>query len=256
MSEHVTVQRHDKVLEIGLNRPDKKNALTTAMYAQIADTLEAAVDDAGVRVVVFSGSEACFTAGNDLMDFMNNPPADEQSPVTRFLNAIATFPKVLVAAVNGPAVGVGTTMLLHCDLVYAGDNARLQMPFVNLALVPEAGSSLLLPELVGHRRAAELLLLGEPFDAHTARELGLVNEVCAAGETRQRALERAAAVAGKAPEAVRLTKTLLTHGRGEAIMERMRVEGAHFGERLRSPEAREAMQAFMERRTPDFSAFE
>ena len=256
MSDEIIVQRHQQVMEIGFNRPDRKNALTVAMYETIVAAMDEARDDPQLRVVVFSGTAECFTSGNDVGDFMNNPPVDENSPVIRFLHALATFPKILVAAVNGPAVGVGTTMLLHCDLVYAGANARFQMPFVNLALVPEAGSSLLLPQLCGHRRAAELLLLGEAFNSDTAREIGLINEVCDDRATRERALERASQIASRAPEAVRLTKALLVEGRSQPLLERMALEGGHFGERLQSPEASEAFTAFFEKREPDFSRFE
>ncbi len=256
MSDDIIVRRHQQVMEIAFNRPDKKNALTTGMYEAIVAAMDEAQEDPQLRVVVFSGTAECFTSGNDVGDFMNNPPVDENSPVIRFLQVLATFPKILVAAVNGPAVGVGTTMLLHCDLVYAGDNARFQMPFVNLALVPEAGSSLLLPQLCGHRRAAELLLLGEAFDSDKAHEIGLINEICASQATRERALERAAQIATRAPEAVRLTKALLVAGRSQPLLERMAEEGRHFGERLQSPEAREAFTAFFEKREPDFSRFE
>ncbi len=256
MSDEIIVRRHGQVMEIAFNRPDKKNALTVAMYEAVVAAMDQAREAPGLRVVVFSGTPECFTSGNDVGDFMNSPPVDENSPVIRFLQALVTFPKILVAAVNGPAVGVGTTMLLHCDLVYAGENARFQMPFVNLALVPEAGSSLLLPQLAGHRKAAELLLLGEAFDAGQAREIGLINEVCADDATRERALERAGRIATRAPEAVRLTKALLVEGRSQPLMERMALEGRHFGERLQSPEAREAFTAFFERREPDFSRFE
>lgn len=256
MSDEIVVQRHGRVMEIVFNRADKKNALTVAMYEAIVAAMDEAREDPQLRVVLFSGNTECFTSGNDVGDFMNNPPVDENSPVIRFLQALATFPKVLMAAVNGPAVGVGTTMLMHCDLVYAGENARFQMPFVNLALVPEAGSSLLLPQLAGHRRASELLLLGEPFDGALACEIGLINEVCTQVGSRERALERAAQIASRAPEAVRLTKALLVTGREQPLLERMALEGRYFGERLQSPEAREAFTAFMERREPDFSRFE
>ncbi|MEK9968798.1 MAG: enoyl-CoA hydratase, partial [Ferrovibrio sp.] len=176
MTDILTAQA-DGILTITFNRPDKKNALTSAMYATLADTLEAAETDPGVRAILFAGNGGAFTAGNDLQDFLNNPPQGENSPVFRFLRAISTTGKPLVAAVTGAAVGVGTTMLLHCDLVYVGAGAKLSLPFVNLALVPEAASSLLLPAMIGHHRAAELILLGEPFDADTAKAYGIANAI-------------------------------------------------------------------------------
>jgi len=165
------------VMSITLNRVDKKNSITSAMYATMADALAQAEADTAIRVVVFQGHEAVFSAGNDIGDFLNQPPATNESPVFRFLRGIASFPKPIVAAVCGPAVGIGTTMLFHCDLVYAGDNAAFSMPFVNLGLCPEAASSLLAPQMFGYHRAAEALLLGEPFFAEAALDVGLVNRV-------------------------------------------------------------------------------
>ena len=165
------------VLTITFNRLDRKNSITSAMYGAMADAIEGAEKDAAVRVVVLQGHETIFSAGNDIGDFLNQPPAGQDSPVFRFLRAIATFPKPLVAAVCGPAVGIGTTLLFHCDLVFAGDNAAFSLPFVNLGLCPEAASSLLVPQMFGYHRAAEALLLGEPFMAEAAQEAGLVNRV-------------------------------------------------------------------------------
>ncbi|HYW92453.1 MAG TPA: enoyl-CoA hydratase [Gammaproteobacteria bacterium] len=255
MSEHVLTGISDGVLRITLNRPEKRNALTVSMYSAIADALEQAESSAAIRAVVLGGASDCFTSGNDLADFLNDPPRGEGSPVSRFLAGISDASKPLIAAVTGPAVGVGTTMLLHCDLVYAGTGARFQLPFVNLALVPEAGSSVLLPRLAGHQRAAELLMLGEPFDAEAAYEVGLINRVLPDEEVTELAMAVARKLAAKPPEALRLTKMLLKRTQAEAVREAMRVEGEHFGERLASAEAREAMQAFLERRQPDFSKF-
>ncbi|MCC6145662.1 MAG: enoyl-CoA hydratase/isomerase family protein, partial [Candidatus Hydrogenedentes bacterium] len=176
-NEHILVEQQEQVLRITINRPEKKNALSVAMYVALVEALQQAEADKSVRVALITGAGDAFTSGNDVMDFMNNPPASEDSPVSQFLKAIATATKPLVAAVNGTAVGVGTTLLLHCDLVYASSRARFRMPFVNLGLCPEAGSSLLLPRLMGHVRAAQYLLLGEEFDADTACELHLVNEI-------------------------------------------------------------------------------
>jgi enoyl-CoA hydratase/carnithine racemase len=250
VSEILTAKA-DGILTITINRPEKKNALTSAMYAAMADALEAAETDAAVRVIVFAGNGGAFTAGNDLQDFLNNPPQGDESPVFRFLRAISTASKPLVAAVNGVAVGVGTTMLLHCDLVYVGTDARLSLPFVNLALVPEAASSLLLPAMIGYHRAAELLLLGEPFNAETAKDYGIANAIFPDARVLPEAMQVAAKLAAKPPTALRLTKQLLRQTRGD-IAGQMAAEGVHFRSQLKSAEAREAMTAFFEKRPPKF----
>jgi enoyl-CoA hydratase/carnithine racemase len=251
VSEILTAKA-DGILTITINRPEKKNALTSAMYAAMADALDAAETDAAVRVIVFAGNGGAFTAGNDLQDFLNNPPQGDESPVFRFLRAISTASKPLVAAVNGVAVGVGTTMLLHCDLVYVGTDARLSLPFVNLALVPEAASSLLLPAMIGYHRAAELLLLGEPFNAETAKDYGIANAIFPDARVLPEAMQVAAKLAAKPPTALRLTKQLLRQTRGD-IAGQMAAEGVHFRSQLKSAEAREAMTAFFEKRPPKFS---
>lgn len=243
------------VLTITINREDKKNALTNDMYTALADALEAAVDNSDVRVVVVQGSERVFSAGNDLGDFQNTPAeAGLSRPVFRFLHTLAVFPKPLVAAVCGPAVGIGTTMLLHCDLVYAGTNAKLSLPFVNLGLCPEAASSLLLPKVVGHARAAELLMLGEPFSPQLAYEAGLVNAVLEPDEVLPKAQETAAKLAAKPAKSLRVTKELLRpEALRQQILERIEHEGQTFSAMLHEPAAREAFAAFMEKRRPDFS---
>jgi enoyl-CoA hydratase/carnithine racemase len=250
----LTTQKNG-VLTIEFNRPQKKNAITAEMYAALADALFAAREDSAIRAVMITGNRDVFTAGNDLQDFMHHPPSDDDSPVFRFLREISHAPKPLVAGVCGPAVGVGTTMLLHCDLVYAGDNAQFSLPFVQLGLVPEAASSLLLPELVGYQHAAERLLLGEPFGAEEALRMGLVNAVLPADAVAGHARVQADKLAALPAAAVRATKRLMKHGRFGAIESRMRLEGEEFRERLQSPEAREAFAAFFERRRPDFSRF-
>lgn len=256
MSDNLQFSTAAGVLHIRFDRPEKKNAFTAPMYAGIADALERARDDQAVRVVLLSGAGGAFTAGNDLQEFMNNPPDLEPDaapgPVVRFMRALAATPKVVVAAVQGPAVGVGSTLLLHCDLVLAADNARLSLPFINLGLVPEFGSTLLLPQRIGYLQAAELALLGEAFDAATALRLGLVNRVLPAAELDQAALVLAGKLAAKAPEALLLTKRLLKSGAGE-LMQRIDEESVHFARRLRSAEFREAATAFFEKRPPDFS---
>jgi len=252
---HIIVETRDRVQRIEIARAEKKNALTLEMYKAMADALAAADGDPQVRVVLIHGARDCFTAGNDLKDFLNRPPHSESSPTTRFLRGIATFGKPLLAAVNGAAVGIGTTMLLHCDLVYAAPGARFQLPFVPLGLVPEAGSSFLLPCIAGYQRAAELLLLGQPFDAEKAQAAGFVNAVVPEGELLERARAAALAIAALPPAAVRATKDLMRRRFSPRVAEAMADEGKVFSERLTSPEAREAMTAFFEKRKPDFSRF-
>ena len=246
------------VMTLTFNRVDKKNSITRAMYAALADGLEQAAQDAAVRVVLVQGDATVFSAGNDIGDFQA-APADpgprEQQPVWRFLRAIASFPKPIVAAVCGPAVGVGTTLLLHCDLVYAGDNAAFALPFVNLGLVPEAGSSLLLPQMFGMHRAAEALLLGEPFMAEAALEVGLVNRVVPPTECNAIAQGQARKLAAKPLTALMETKRLMKGGQQAAVLARMDEEGALFGRMLHEPAAREAFAAFAQKRKPDFSKF-
>lgn len=249
----IRITRQGPVAILAFDRLDRRNAITAAMYAALADGLLDAQADEGCRVAVITGDPAVFTAGNDLRDFRDNPPAGEDAPVFRFLRAISTFPKPLVAAVCGPAVGVGTTLLLHCDLVYAGDNAQLSLPFVNLGLCPEAASSLLLPRLVGHPRAAEKLMLGEPFGAAEALSMGLVNEVLPAGEVELRALAIAAKLASKPSSSLVQTKRLMKQAQVAPVSAQMIDEGTVFGRMLREPAAREAFTAFMQKRAPDFS---
>jgi enoyl-CoA hydratase/carnithine racemase len=240
-------------VRIQINRPDKKNALTLAMYDAMTEALLAAEADPAVHAILFAGADTCFTAGNDLGDFLDNPPSGEDSPVFRFLKTLIAAQKPVLAAVHGVAVGIGTTMLLHCDLAWAGPSARFQVPFVNLGLTPEAASSLILPQLMGHRRAAELLLLGETFDAETALAVGLVNGLRADSELDAYVLHKAQALAAKPPTAVRLSKQLMKRWPADAVRQAMSAEGEIFISRLSSPEAREAMTAFFERRQPNFS---
>jgi enoyl-CoA hydratase/carnithine racemase len=235
----------DGILRVQIDRPEKKNALTVAMYADLAAALERATGDPAVRAVLIHGHPQVFTSGNDLADFMTPPPAGEDAPVLRFLGAISGAPKPIVAAVDGPAVGIGTTMLLHCDLVYAGQAARFQLPFVNLGLVPEAASTLLLPATAGYRRAAELLMLGEPFSAVQAQQYGIVTEVVADGETVAAAMQAARRLAAKPPAALRLTKQLMKQPAAEAVAKQIQDEARHFETQLRSPEAAEAFKAFL-----------
>ncbi len=249
----ILVHTEDGICTITFNRADKKNSITAAMYAALADALAAAQDDAAVRVVVFQGHEAVFSAGNDIADFLNTPPTSDDAPVFRFLRGMAQFPKPVIAAVCGPAVGIGTTMLFHCDLVYAGDNAAFAMPFVNLGLCPEAASSLLVPQMMGYHRAAEALLLGEPFMAEAALEVGLVNKVLPPTEANAYAQNVARKLAAKPMSALLQTKQLMKKGQTALVLAQMNEEAAHFGRMLREPAAREAFGAFIEKRKPDFS---
>jgi len=255
MSQHILVATQDRVTRIEFNRPEKKNALSPEMYAAMAQALAAADADAGVRAVLIHGQAGCFTSGNDVRDFLELERAPGASPASAFLRAISSAQKPLVAAVGGPAIGVGTTLLLHCDLVYAAPNARLQLPFVPLGLLPEAASSLLLPRLAGYQRAAELLLLGQPFTAEKALAAGIVTAIVPEGELLERARQAALALAGLPPASVRMTKALMKREAAAAVQERMTEELQLFGERLRSPEAKEALGAFLEKRKPDFSRF-
>ena len=241
------------VLTLTFNRVERKNSINVAMYDALATAIAQAADDAATRVVVIQGHETVFSAGNDIEDFLKNKPAGDDSPVFRFLRGIAAFPKPLIAAVCGPAVGIGTTMLFHCDLVYAGDNAAFSMPFVNLGLVPEAASSLLAPRMFGHHRAAEALLLGEPFMAEAALEVGLVNRVLPPTEANAYAQQQARKLAAKPLPSLITTKALMKGGYLGEILHRMDQEGAHFARMLGEPAAREALTAFMEKRKPDFS---
>ncbi|MFA7505740.1 MAG: enoyl-CoA hydratase [Burkholderiaceae bacterium] len=249
----IRIESRDGVLSLGFDRPERKNAITAAMYAQLADGLAQAASDDSLRVVLIHGDENVFTAGNDLADFRDNPPSGTDTPVQRFLQGLLELDKPLIAAVCGHAVGVGTTMLLHCDLVYAGDNAKFATPFVNLGLCPEAASSLLLPRLAGHTRAAEALLFGEPFGAADALAMGLANEMLPAAETIARARERAGALATRPLASLVATKRLMRAPVRQACADAMAAEGEQFRRMLHEPAAREAFAAFMEKRKPDFS---
>jgi enoyl-CoA hydratase/carnithine racemase len=243
------------VATIEIARPEKKNALTQAMYIAMAEALDAAVADPAVRSVLITGQPGVFTSGNDLEDFMQRPPMGEDSPVIRFMKALAGCEKPVVAAVTGGAIGIGTTMLLHCDLVYVSDEARLAMPFVSLGLVPEYASSLLFPQLLGHVKAVEHLILGDPFTGERAVELGVANAVLPAGEVVNHARRMAERFNALPPGAVRDSKRLMRSAQRDLVMAQMKEEGAIFSSRLRSPEAMEAFQAFFQKRKPDFSKF-
>jgi enoyl-CoA hydratase/carnithine racemase len=243
------------IMHIAFNRPDKKNAITAQMYQTMADAIASAETDAQIRVIVISGNEHVFTAGNDLEDFLKAPPVSQESPVLQFLWQISHATKPVVAAVCGLAVGVGTTMLLHCDLVYAADNTKFSMPFSQLGLCPEAAASLLLPQVVGYQRAAEKLLLGDVFLAGEAREMGLVNQVLPAHEVLSFALKQASKLAALPATSIRVTKQLMKQGQTARVEAQMNAEVTHFAQMLQAPEAKEAFTAFFEKRKPDFTQF-
>ena len=247
MSE-ILIEQIDQTLHLTLNRPEKKNAITQAMYMTLANNLNAAAGDFAIRTVVISGNGKAFTAGNDIMDFMNEE-ITMSSPVFHFLKAIHEFPKPLIAAVQGNAVGIGTTMLLHCDLVYAADDALFAMPFVTLGLVPEAGSSLLFPRLVGHAKASEIFMTGRSFGSAEALEMGLINSI-EEGPTAK-ALEVAALIADQPPSAVLNTKALLKSGSHIAVENVMLAEGEMFRIALQTDETQGAFMKFMTSRKKD-----
>ena len=252
--QDVLIDSADGVMTLTLNRIEKKNSFTQAMYGACADALLHAADDASVHVVVIQGHATIFSAGNDIGDFLTRGGASSaESQVFRFLRGIAAFPKPLVAAVCGPAVGVGTTMLFHCDLVYAGDNAAFSMPFVNLGLCAEAASSLLAPRLMGYHRAAEALLLGEPFTAESAMEMGLVNRIVPPSEANSLAQAQARKLAAKPLPSLVETKRLMKKGQMTEVLAQMGEEGESFGRLLQAPHAKEAFSAFLEKRKPDFA---
>ncbi|MDO8455576.1 MAG: enoyl-CoA hydratase [Burkholderiaceae bacterium] len=243
----------DGVLTLTINRVDKKNSFTPAMYAAMAEGLEQAKTDPAIRVTVIQGDVTVFSAGNDIGDFLQRKPSTQGSPVFQFLRAIASHPKPVIAAVCGPAVGIGTTLLFHCDLVYAGDNAAFSMPFVNLGLCPEAASSLLVPQMMGYHRAAEALLLGEPFMAEAALEVGLVNRIVPPTEVNGMAQAQARKLAAKPLGSLVETKRLMKKGQMAQVLAQMAEEGESFARLLQEPAAKEAFTAFLEKRKPDFS---
>ena len=251
MSKHVRVENQGPVLSITLARPDRRNAITVAMYAALADAVEQAASDSSIRAITFRGEGQDFAAGNDLADFLQAVPRDrDEIAVWRFLRALAACEIPLIAAVHGNCVGIGTTMLLHCDLVVAEEGTRFSLPFVDLALVPEAASSLLLPRMAGRRLAARYLLLAEPFGVEEALSIGLVSHRAAEGELEPGLREIIDRLLAKPEQALRESQRLLRHGARDEILERMRLESSVFAERLQSPEVREAIAAFFEKRKP------
>ena len=243
------------VARIQITRPEKKNAITAAMYQSMADALAAANDDSTARAILICGQKDIFTAGNDLEDFMKNPPADMNAPVFQFMQALGYSEKPVIAAVNGAAVGIGTTMLMHCDLVYCADNSVFSLPFVSLGLCPEFASSLLIPLNAGYHKAVEKLLLAEPISADEAVDMKIVNRVLAPDDVLDFAIKQAERFNQLPPASVRTTKRLLRSGWKTATEKVIADEANSFGQMLRSVEAKEAFTAFFERRKPDFSKF-
>lgn len=253
----ILISKANGILHIEFNRPDKKNAITSTMYQTMADALKEADTDASVRVIIISGKPEIFTAGNDLEDFMKTPTAGAigTRPVGEFMRNLSRASKPVVAAVSGAAVGIGTTLLMHCDLVYAADNAKFTMPFTQLGLCPEFASSLIFPQIVGYQRAAEKLLLGEAFSAQEAYDMGLVSKVVPRDELLAFAQAQAAKLAALPPSSLRVTKALMKGEQADALDIRMQEENRHFGAMLSAPEAKEAFTAFFEKRRPDFMKF-
>lgn len=256
MPSHILVETKDHVTRIELARVEKKNALTGEMYGLMADGLARADADPQVRAILIHGTPDCFCAGNDISDFVARGASDGPSPAFAFMKNLSTARKPVIAAVGGHAVGIGTTLLLHCDLVFAGRNVRFQLPFVPLGIVPEFASTLLLPAIAGYQRAAQLLLTGAPFGAEEGLVAGFVTQVVAEAELLDRARAAALSIAALPPASVRLTKALMKGRHAKAVEEAIGEEWRVFRERLGSPEAHEAMTAFFEKRKPDFSGFE
>jgi enoyl-CoA hydratase/carnithine racemase len=252
MGEIIT-DRSQSILRVELNRPAKKNAMTSRMYVMLADIFNEAAEDDGTRVVLWHGAGDSFCAGNDIEDFLQNPPGPEESPQFKLENALADFDKPLIAAVQGAAIGGGTTMLTHCDFVYAGESAKFQMPFINLGLVPEFGSSLSIPARIGHLRAAELILLALPFDAKRAADLGLVTQVVPDQKLLATASETAKKLAAKPAGALRASKRLMKRPFLEQIKSAIKTENEEFSAQVRSEDAKEALRAFLEKRPPHFA---
>lgn len=253
MSQEIRIRAEGAVLTITFNRLERKNSITATIYRDVTAALTGAASDRVVRAVVLEGDESIFTAGNDMGDFLKHPGDGEHSLAHAFMLSLANFPKPLIAAVCGPAIGIGTTMLLHCDLVYAGDNAMFSMPFVDLGLCPEAGSSLLVPRMFGHHRAAAALLLGEPLNAQSAFEAGLVNKILPAVEVKAFAHQQARKAAAKPLSSLVETKRLMKQGQAAEVLRQIDVEGVSFARMLAEPAAKEAISAFLAKRKPDFS---
>jgi enoyl-CoA hydratase/carnithine racemase len=252
--DEIVAEHTGSILRVQLNRPTKRNAMTSAMYVALAGIFNEAANDDNTRVVLWHGAGDSFCAGNDIEDFLKNPPGPGESPQAGIMKAFVNFDKPLVAAVHGAAIGGGTTMLTHCDFIYAGESAKFQMPFINLAVVPEFGSSWSVPARIGHVRAAELILLGAPYDAGRAAELGLVTEVVSDKDVLARATETARKLAAKPAAALLASKRLMRQPFREQLQAAMKAENQEFSVQVRSEDAKEALTAFLEKRKPDFTS--
>jgi len=256
MNDVLLTHYENRVLTITMNRPERRNALNMKLYSRMAETIDSAQRNDEIRVILITGSSRCFTSGNDLEDFVENPPTENgNSPVAHFMKALVECPKPVVAAVQGSAVGIGVTMLLHCDLVYVGDSSKFQLPFVNLGLCPEFSSSLILPQLVGHSKACELLMLGEPFDGATAVKFGIANQVVSDDKLMELVEAKCSRLVRQPPSAIRATKKLLRDNQRDIVERVMNKEMMQFGQGLESAEFNEAVTAFFEKRSCDFSNF-
>jgi enoyl-CoA hydratase/carnithine racemase len=251
--EEIITEHSGSILRVQLNRPAKRNAMTSAMYLSLASAFNKAANDENTRVVLWHGAGDSFCAGNDIEDFLKNPPGPGESPQAGLMNALVNFDKPVVAAVQGAAIGGGTTMLTHCDFIYAGESTKFQMPFINLAVVPEFGSSCSVPSRIGHLRAAELLLLGTSFDARRAADLGLVTEVVSDKDVLAKAIETTHKLAAKPAAALQASKRLMKQPFREQIKAAMKAENEEFSVQVRSEDAKEALTAFLEKRKPDFT---
>lgn len=252
---NILTSKQNGILKIEFNRLEKKNSITSDMYRMIADAIEDGEKDKTVRVLLLCGKPEIFSAGNDLEDFMNNKDDVTDRPVAQFMRNLSGAAKPVLAAVAGAAIGIGTTMLFHCDQVYAADNAKFSMPFAKLGLCPEFASSMLLPKIMGYQRAAELLFFGEAFSAREAFDMGLVNKVLAPEELLPYAYAQAAKLVALPPSSLRTTKSLIKARSADAVAAQMLEENKHFSAMLQAPEAKEAFAAFFERRKPDYSKF-
>ena len=251
--DDIVTEEVGSILRVQLNRPTKRNAMTSAMYVALARIFNQAANDENIQVVLWHGAGDSFCAGNDIEDFLKNPPGPGESPQASLMSAFVNFDKPVVAAVHGAAIGGGTTMLTHCDFIYAGENAKFQMPFINLAVVPEFGSSCTVPARIGHIRAAELILLGLPFDAKRAADLGFVTQVVADQTLLATASETARKLAAKPASALQASKSLMKRSFREQIKAAMKAENEEFSAQIRSEDAKEALTAFLEKRAPDFT---
>jgi enoyl-CoA hydratase/carnithine racemase len=251
--EEIITEVCGRMLRVELNRPTKRNAMTSSMYTTLADVFDEAAGDEEIRVVLWHGAGDSFCAGNDVEDFLKNPPGPENSSQARLMKALVDFDKPLIAAVRGAAIGGGTTMLTHCDFVYASESAKFQMPFINLAVVPEFGSSFSVPARMGHIRAAELMLLGAPFDAKRAADLGFVTQIVSDADLLRIATETARKLSTKPINALRAIKKLMKQSFCEQTKAAITAENKEFSVQVRSDDAREALRAFLEKRPPDFT---